>query len=164
MKRILACIDFSPVTAPVLDAAVELAQATKAGLTLIHVVVPPTPVSYGEFAPAMPVPDMLPEMRKAAIVQMQREQARLESEFGIKVATVVVDGSQPSTAVLEEASRIEPDMIVVGSHGHGLFGRLLLGSTCNQIVHHSRWPVLVVPSVKVRELKPFGAKRFAAKV
>ncbi|MHB1714935.1 MAG: universal stress protein [Acidithiobacillus ferrooxidans] len=36
------------------------------------------------------------------------------------------------------------DMLVVGSHGHGAIGRLLLGSVANDIVHYARCPVLVV--------------------
>jgi nucleotide-binding universal stress UspA family protein len=38
------------------------------------------------------------------------------------------------------------DVIVVGSHGHGVLADALLGSISNYVVHHSSVPVLVVPS------------------
>lgn len=36
------------------------------------------------------------------------------------------------------------DLLVVGSHGHGAIGRLLLGSVANDIIRHASVPVLVV--------------------
>jgi hypothetical protein len=39
---------------------------------------------------------------------------------------------------------IEAGLIVMGSRGLGLVGRLLLGRVCKDVVHHARGPVLVV--------------------
>ncbi len=36
------------------------------------------------------------------------------------------------------------DMVVMGSHGHGLFGNLLMGSVATQVLSHSKVPVLLV--------------------
>ena len=36
------------------------------------------------------------------------------------------------------------DMVVMGSHGHGLFGNLVMGSVATQVLAHSRVPVLMV--------------------
>ena len=36
------------------------------------------------------------------------------------------------------------DLIVMGSHGHGLFGNLVLGSVATQVLAHSKVPVLLV--------------------
>ena len=36
------------------------------------------------------------------------------------------------------------DMVVMGSHGHGLFGNLVMGSVATQVMSHSKVPVLMV--------------------
>ncbi len=38
------------------------------------------------------------------------------------------------------------DMIVVGSHGVGGWGRTVLGSVASKVSHHANVPVLIVPS------------------
>jgi nucleotide-binding universal stress UspA family protein len=39
----------------------------------------------------------------------------------------------------------EADLLVVGSHGHGGFSALLLGSVSSHVVSHASCPVVVVP-------------------
>ena len=36
------------------------------------------------------------------------------------------------------------DMVVMGSHGHGVFGNLVMGSVATQVLAHSKVPVLMV--------------------
>lgn len=57
------------------------------------------------------------------------------------VAPQVVEGHP--AAVLTEAAR-NADLLVVGSHGHGAFAGMLLGSVSHHCVHHASCPVLVV--------------------
>jgi nucleotide-binding universal stress UspA family protein len=46
------------------------------------------------------------------------------------------------------AAEEDVDVLVVGSHGHGVLADALLGSVSNYTVHHCDRPVLVVPTRK----------------
>jgi nucleotide-binding universal stress UspA family protein len=51
---------------------------------------------------------------------------------------------RPAEMIIEEAGRWGADIIVVGSHGRGFWGRLTLGSVSDAVMHHAPCSVLVV--------------------
>ena len=46
--------------------------------------------------------------------------------------------------IIDVAKSIKADIIVMGSHGHGSFGSLLLGSVAQKVLSSSHMPVLVI--------------------
>lgn len=56
----------------------------------------------------------------------------------------VVELGGPAQRIVDEAEKWGADLIVVGSHGHGFWGRLALGSVSDAVVHHAPCSVLVV--------------------
>lgn len=63
-----------------------------------------------------------------------------EAEF--EISTDLLVGS-PDQQIVERAKEWKADLIVVGSHGRGFWGRLL-GSVSDGVVHHAPCSVLVV--------------------
>ena len=61
----------------------------------------------------------------------------------VQITTKIIKGSA-GRAIVEEAESWGADLIVVGSHGYGFWGRTFLGSTSNQVIHHAHCSVLVV--------------------
>jgi nucleotide-binding universal stress UspA family protein len=61
----------------------------------------------------------------------------------LKLSATTPKGS-PRQAILEEAERWGADLIVVGSHGYGVWDRLLLGSVSNAIATHAACSVEIV--------------------
>lgn len=64
-------------------------------------------------------------------------------DTGVELAPDVVEAS-PATALLTAAR--DADLLVVGSHGHGAFVGMMLGSVSLRVVTHAPCPVVVVPS------------------
>ena len=50
----------------------------------------------------------------------------------------------PSRVIIETAKEWGADLIVVGSHGRGFWGRVMLGSVSDAVLHHAPCSVLVV--------------------
>ncbi len=148
MKKILAAVDFSNATSGVVETAAEVANAFGAELHLLHVIEPePTYTAYGF------TPDEFPAIHTFHQETRTRAQKTLD-DTAARVATADLtpithlgDGS-PLHVLAETAQNIGADLVVLGSHGHGVVASLLLGSVAEGMVRKSIVPTLVVPAGK----------------
>ena len=58
--------------------------------------------------------------------------------------TLQIAVGAPEQILIEEAKEWNADLVVVGSHGRGFWGRLTLGSVTDSIIHHAPCSVFVV--------------------
>jgi nucleotide-binding universal stress UspA family protein len=58
---------------------------------------------------------------------------------------IEVTAGDPSEAILQTGRRLKAGLIVMGTHGLGGFRKLILGSTTEQVLRRTEWPVLAVP-------------------
>lgn len=65
------------------------------------------------------------------------------SEYGVNASVEELEG-EPATMILEAARAFKPDVIVMGSHGRGPVGRLVLGSVSDKVLHNWDGAVLVI--------------------
>lgn len=61
----------------------------------------------------------------------------------LKISAEVLFGT-PESRIVETAEETRCDLIVLGSHGHNRWERLLLGSVSDSVVHHAHCSVMVV--------------------
>lgn len=144
MKTILTPIDFSPISAAVVEQAATLAQVLGARVILLTVVEPP--VIATEYAALMNISELIAAGEKNAERQLEALATEL-GRRGIPVKSIQVTG----TAVAEiatQAAACEADYIVMGSHGHTAFYDLLVGSTTHGVLNRASCPVVIVPSEK----------------
>jgi nucleotide-binding universal stress UspA family protein len=97
----------------------------------------------GPWIPAVPVD--ADQFEEAAVVELTRvlqEAIGLLAASGLTVEAELLRG-RPSTAIVEDAKLWRPDLIVVGSRGHGPVETAVLGSVSAAIVDHASCPVLV---------------------
>jgi nucleotide-binding universal stress UspA family protein len=144
-KRILVATDGSDLSKKAVDAAIELAAATKAEIVALKVV-PRYPVSYFEGGTAV-APDEVARTEKAwaerarAIVNAVRDQAR---ESGVSATAETAHSDMVAESIMAAARKHECDLIVMASHGRKGLQRVLLGSETLHVLTHSATPVLVL--------------------
>lgn len=145
MKTIVAAIDFSNATSGVLRMGLGMAKAHGAELILFHAVEPqPSYTAYGftpEEFPAMHV--YQEEAIRRAGTKLEQLAADLSNEA--KVTTRMVEGS-PLHTLLDFVNESAADMVILGTHGHGVIASLLLGSVAEGMVRKSTVPTLIVPA------------------
>ena len=66
-----------------------------------------------------------------------------EKNPSLAVSTTVIEG-KPKSVILEEAEAFGADLIIVGSHGHGILERFLLGSVSLAVALHAKCSVEIV--------------------
>jgi len=62
---------------------------------------------------------------------------------GVPCTALVTKSAVPSRGIIDAAEKHGCDAIVIASHGHRGLTRLLLGSVTNEVLTHSKIPVLV---------------------
>lgn len=148
MKKILAAVDFSNATSGVVETAAEVAKAFGAELHLLHVIEPePTYTAYGFTPEEFPaIHAFHKETRDRARKTLDDTATRVTTP-DFKPTTHLGDGS-PLHILEEKVKELDADLVVLGSHGHGVVASLLLGSVAEGMVRKSIVPTLVVPAGK----------------
>ncbi len=63
---------------------------------------------------------------------------------GVQAELTVAHGRSPKDEIVRAARAVQPDLIVMGAHGHRGLKDLIFGNTINGVRHEARAPVLVV--------------------
>jgi manganese transport protein len=63
---------------------------------------------------------------------------------GITAELTIDHGPDPKDAIVRKARELNPDLIVMGAHGHRGVKDLIFGNTINGVRHEVSAPVLVV--------------------
>lgn len=69
---------------------------------------------------------------------------RTAGEIDAKTTDVVVEHGSPGERICATAAEHGIELIILGSHERGAFGRFVHGSVSDYVVHHAPCPVLVV--------------------
>lgn len=153
MKNLLVAVDFSDVTDRVMATAEQMARAFGAKIWLLHVVADVSPMaSLGE------VPFQWPAVDAESPERFPVEQRQMQTllfgvkDKGLNVESLLIRGSAIEE-ILDIAERYQIDLIVMGSHGHGAWYELVVGTVSEGVLHRAPCPTLIVPSAKPQKKK-----------
>lgn len=144
--HILVATDGSELGGRALDHALGLAKDLGSQVTVVTVTEPAAVVGGGYATVAGTAFDPIPELLEAQEMAARGVLAKAEKTAkaaGVTAKTVYVNDSFPAEGIVATANSIGADLIVMGSHGRRGFGRLLLGSQTNNVLAHTKIPVLV---------------------
>lgn len=143
MHHLLVPVDFSPVTAAVIDATERIAKSFRSEVTLLHVAAPEP-----EFVGYDAGPDTVRSNVASELRHVHRDLQALADDLrdrGVEAHALCVQGSIVDV-ILERTRRHPVDLIIVGSHGHGALRRMLMGSVSEGVLRGAPCPVLIIPA------------------
>ena len=141
MNAVVA-LDFSSVSEKQLEVIGRLTREDR-HIYLLHVA-EPNPDFVGFDTGPDVVRDQMAQQFHREHEQVQAMAQRLRDD-GRQATALLIQGPTVDT-ILRQAEKLEADLIVVGSHGHGAMFDMLVGSISAEVIRRSTIPVLVVPA------------------
>lgn len=142
-KHILVPVDESPISYAAVEQALALARELKSEVTVMSVISvdPFKGVDFYKVAPA--ITDYFMQAEENAQLRL-KDIERLFVRDGVSVNTKVIRGVAASEGIMAIANEVSADLIIMGSHGHTGFKKMVLGSVAQNVLTQSHIPVLIV--------------------
>jgi nucleotide-binding universal stress UspA family protein len=162
IKNILYATDLSETAVHAFSYAASLADMYGAGITILHVL---TEIPGEEFILNMIDIDTWNEIKmrhyseaRDQLIGKKRDHIAVKEvlqAFSEKVKAtaenqtivtdeIIIKPGAPAEVIVHTAQEKQCDLIVMGTHGHGIIAEVLIGSTAKWVVRHSPIPVLVI--------------------
>ena len=137
-NKVILAVDGSDASKKAAKKAFYISKETGINVTILHIVhvpaiaIPATQAAYmGDIAISL--------KKTGELILGQIE--KIGKDFGLEVKKVLLEGL-PDDEIIKFAN--ENDLIVIGSKGHSPFGRILIGSVSEKVIHHSDATVMIV--------------------
>ena len=134
-QRILVPLDHTRLDLLAVSHAAAMAKLYGAKLYLLHVEEGVTSQIYGGDASTAEV-----EAGQAYLDRI----ARSLQDQGIAVETTIMHSTSPGKEIVRFAREMQPDLLIMGAHGHGGLKDLIFGTTISPVRHNLNIPMLIV--------------------
>lgn len=143
-RRVLLALDNSPTAGRVVRAVESLGLLQAGHATVIHAHEPSHALTMDTVA--FGLEDTVALAEKSRNYATARVNAVLEqhSENHLRYEVQLVE-RRPTEAILDSVEQLNPDLLVLGTRGHGRFRRALLGSVASNVLRAAQCDVLLVP-------------------
>ena len=152
MKKILIALDYDPSAQKIAETGYAFAKSMNAQVILLHITSDAAYYSSLNYSPIMGFDsfsnldiiqtDTIEVLKKAAQEYLDKSKQHLGDE---SIQTVVKDGDF-GQSILDTATEMNVDVIVMGTHSrHGL-DKILMGSVADKVLHKSSIPLFIIPT------------------
>jgi nucleotide-binding universal stress UspA family protein len=144
MRQIMVPTDGSTLSARALPVAEALARAQDAEIVLVRVIEPIDfyGMSVESYFTAQVYDELVTSLHLAARADLGTMVEAIKGRGGS--ARFIVLAGSPAAGLLDSEANLQPDLIVMGSHGWSGLSRFALGSVTDRLVREGSTPVLVV--------------------
>jgi nucleotide-binding universal stress UspA family protein len=139
LRRLLVAIDLSEHSRAALHVAGTIAHQFGAALEILYVWAAPFYDADEHFDA-----DLFERIRQSARAELDEFVLSAALPAPLTVEVHIASGA-PGERIAERISAGAPDLLVLGTHGHGGFKRLVLGSVAEATVRYATCAALVVP-------------------
>lgn len=146
IKSVVTPIDFSENAGLVVESAAYIAGAFGAKLHVIYIVQNFEDYS-GFFVPHMSAPNLEHELFVGAEEQMEsfcKEHQGFFDKSGVTEMTNKVVVGDVAEKIVEYATEVGGDLIVMGTHGYKGLERIMFGSVADKVVKSASCPVTTI--------------------
>lgn len=143
-KHILIATDGSPVANKAAKAGLALATQLGAKVTAYSAIEEMQAVAFAGYGMDQKTIDALQQQTREAGRKRVDAISKLAKAAGVPCATLVTKGFTLYEGIIEAAKKQRCDAIIMGSHGRRGVSKLIMGSVTQQVLAHTRLPVLVV--------------------
>lgn len=137
LNEILVPLDLSEMSFKALQYASSFAARCGARLTLLHVLQPVSATMEMGAVLSLPPGEISAMEQRLKGIRDNRVPSSIASDVVVRV-DFAADG------ILNAAAELEPDLIILATHGRTGLQRMFLGSTAEKVVRSAGCPVLVV--------------------
>ena len=137
-RHVVSAIDFTVASAVALRTVLDLIEQSGARLTVVHALNDAQHMAFsgGEAGRAAR------RLRDRALQEAERLREKIPVQVRVDAR---VTTSAPHRAILEAASEVDADLIVMGVPPRSRFDEVLFGSTLRRVLRGTKIPVLVLP-------------------
>lgn len=152
MKKILIALDYDPSAQKIAETGYAFAKSMNAQLILLHIISDPAYYSSLNYSPIMGFDsfsnldiiqtDTTEVLKKAAQEYLDKSKQHLGDK---SIQTVVKDGDF-GQSILDTATEMNVDVIVMGTHSRRGLDKILMGSVAEKVLHKSSIPLFIIPT------------------
>lgn len=168
LKKILVCLDGSEFSEGLLPYAVERARYFNSNIILLKVtrsmvsaLATALPSTSGQAIPIL-APTQLDDMlrKEEAVDKLYLEKLATKlKKMGLEVdcVTCSIGGDTIANTIVAYSNENEVDLIMMATHGHSFWRRLVFGSVTESVIRKSASPVLVIrPETEIEKNNTFN--------
>ena len=141
MLKVLLPVDGSECSARALDFVIDKMGALQ-GAVELHVLTVHAPIPYARAVSVIGGDKVSKYYQEEGEETLKPARARLDAAKVPYTHHIIV--GDPAGVIVRFAKETKIDQIVIGTHGRGHIGNIVLGSVASKVVHLTELPVLLV--------------------